>query len=91
MLQVSLELEPVPPPRCGDGQLDPGEECDDGNREDRDGCTNGCTCARCGDGILHVFDITPPNGACVHAPVEQCDDGNGGDAFCSPTCMRTGA
>jgi cysteine-rich repeat protein len=90
VLQVGLMLESLAPARCGDGQLDPGEECDDGNREDRDGCTNGCTCARCGDGILHAFDTAPPNGACAAAPVEQCDDGNAGDAFCSATCTLEG-
>ncbi len=30
------------PPTCGDGFLDPGEECDDGNLDDRDGCPNDC-------------------------------------------------
>lgn len=29
--------------RCGDGTLDPAEECDDGNREDGDGCSATCT------------------------------------------------
>ncbi|HVY46276.1 MAG TPA: lectin-like protein [Minicystis sp.] len=29
------------PPLCGNRQLDPGEECDDGNTQDHDGCT-GC-------------------------------------------------
>jgi len=28
--------------RCGDGQLDPGEQCDDGNAVDGDGCSTGC-------------------------------------------------
>lgn len=28
--------------QCGDGVTDAGEECDDGNREDGDGCTQGC-------------------------------------------------
>ncbi len=28
---------------CGDGDLDPGEECDDGNNEDDDGCSASCT------------------------------------------------
>jgi cysteine-rich repeat protein len=89
VLQVALHLEATPPPRCGDGNLDANEECDDGNREDRDGCTNACTCARCGDGILHAFDAAPPNGMCAAAPVEQCDDGNNvsGDG-CSATCTR---
>lgn len=29
-------------PMCGDGLLDPGEECDDGNKIDTDGCSNAC-------------------------------------------------
>jgi cysteine-rich repeat protein len=69
--------------------LDPGEECDDGNHEDKDGCTNACTCAACGDGVLHIFATTPPNGMCPPAPIEECDDGNlvSGDG-CSATCTR---
>ena len=39
------------------------EECDDGNDVSTDACTNHCTIARCGDGI-------------VRTGVEQCDDGN---------------
>ncbi len=49
-------------PTCGDGILDPGEECDDGNDDDTDGCTNRCFFAKCGDGV-------------VHAGVEACDAG----------------
>ena len=29
-------------PYCGDGNLDPGEECDDGNNNDGDGCSADC-------------------------------------------------
>jgi cysteine-rich repeat protein len=29
-------------PTCGDDYLDPGEECDDGNVDDGDGCPNDC-------------------------------------------------
>ncbi|HBQ14783.1 MAG TPA: hypothetical protein DEF51_27860, partial [Myxococcales bacterium] len=36
--------------------------CDDGNRVDDDTCTNACTRARCGDGVLQSG--------------EECDDGN---------------
>ena len=47
---------------CGDGNLDPGEQCDDGNQDNTDGCRNDCTLPYCGDGIVD--------------PGEQCDDGN---------------
>lgn len=49
-------------PSCGDGRLDAGEVCDDGNAVDGDGCTNACTPARCGDGV-------------VWEGVESCDAG----------------
>ena len=49
---------------CGDGVLDTGEQCDDGNRSDGDGCSSVCGSepAVCGDGVLHFS--------------EECDDGN---------------
>jgi len=46
----------------GNGVLDAGESCDDGNLTPDDGCT-GCRSAECGDGI-------------VAGGVEECDDGN---------------
>jgi len=87
IVRLALELEPAL--HCGDGKLDPGEECDDGNRNDNDGCTNACTCARCGDGVIYLFMSTPPNGMCTPEPLEECDDGNNiaGDG-CSPICKR---
>jgi cysteine-rich repeat protein len=60
---------------CGDGVLQAGEECDDGNHIATDGCTNTCTIAVCGDGV-------------VHAGVEACDDGNTIDTdACLSTCV----
>jgi cysteine-rich repeat protein len=44
----------VAPGRCGDGVLQAGEECDDGNEIGSDECSNRCEWARCGDGILHI-------------------------------------
>jgi cysteine-rich repeat protein len=41
------------PNLCGNAVLDPGEECDDGNANDGDGCTRNCTL--CGNGT-----VTPP-------------------------------
>ncbi len=65
---LSNASEPPPtPPGCGDGAVDDGEQCDDGNVEDDDGCRSDCTLAKCGDGALNV-------GA------EACDDGNVNDA-----------
>lgn len=47
---------------CGDGVLDQGEACDDGNRNDYDACTNRCQVNRCGDGFVQLG-------------VEECDEG----------------
>jgi len=63
------------PLTCGNGVLQSGEECDDGNGVNTDACSNSCTAARCGDGS-------------IQAGVETCDDGNAvnGDG-CSATCQ----
>ncbi len=63
----------VPPPMCGNGRQEQGEECDDGNTDHYDQCTNQCTLPRCGDGIQQQG--------------EQCDDGNtvNGDG-CDSSC-----
>lgn len=39
------------PSLCGNGVVDDGEACDDGNRVDTDLCTTACELARCGDGF----------------------------------------
>jgi cysteine-rich repeat protein len=59
--------------RCRNGIVEPGEQCDDGNRNNRDDCPNDCQLAVCGDSALEGH--------------EECDDGNtaAGDG-CSPTC-----
>jgi cysteine-rich repeat protein len=60
---------------CGDGLLDPGEECDDGNNAIDDDCLNDCTLA-CGDGVLGDNELCDPGiadgmaGACP----SDCDD-----------------
>lgn len=52
----------VVPTKCGDAILDPGEECDDGNNTNGDGCDAACNREKCGDGVLQGG--------------EECDDGN---------------
>ncbi len=60
---------------CGNGVLETGEQCDDGNTLSGDGCSASCRLEVCGNRILD--------------PGEQCDDGNtvSGDG-CSATCQR---
>lgn len=60
----SISTTNVPGPVCGDGMVDDGEECDDGNMSDADGCLALCKLAACGDGIVYLGS-------------EECDDGNG--------------
>jgi cysteine-rich repeat protein len=54
---------------CGDGAVDPGEACDDGNSDGSDSCTDQCTLNVCGDGYVYVGE-------------EQCDEGAGNGGGC---------
>ncbi|RME28931.1 MAG: hypothetical protein D6806_02065 [Deltaproteobacteria bacterium] len=60
------------PLKCGDGSLDPGEECDDGFDRNTDvsdaACRPDCTRRRCGDGVTDTG--------------EDCD----GQPGCAPDC-----
>lgn len=62
---------------CGNGILDPGELCDDGNQLSGDGCSASC-----------LSDETCGNGIPDFAVGEGCDDGNttSGDG-CSASCL----
>ena len=77
------------PAACGNGLPDPGEECDDGNTIEGDGCDLLCVTdchadAECDDGDPCTADACSPTGggggrACASAPVPDgtpCDDGN---------------
>ena len=71
--------EPAPDPRCGDGILDDGEACDDGqNGDNDDGCTDRCGLPRCGD------RFTQPSLG------EECDHGedNSDELACTSTCKQ---
>lgn len=71
---------------CGNGVLDGGEECDDGNLSDNDACLSTCKLNVCGDFFINFG-------------VEQCEQGGliggltcaglgfaGGTLTCSPQC-----
>lgn len=76
---------------CGNGIIDPGETCDDGNTKQGDGCSSTCQVE---------YDWPPPwpcDGFCIRMTYcgdarldgsEQCDDGNitSGDG-CSASCQ----
>ncbi len=61
---------------CGNGIVDPGEECDDANSISTDACVD-CADATCGDGF-------------VFAGTEQCDEGSANNSWdpnsCRPDC-----
>jgi MYXO-CTERM domain-containing protein len=67
-------------PFCGNGQADPGEQCDNGsaNSDTTPGaCRTDCTAAHCGDGVMD--------------PGEACDHGSGNSdttpGACRTTCL----
>jgi cysteine-rich repeat protein len=61
---------------CGNGAIDPGEVCDDGNNVNGDGCASDCrSLESCGNGIVDS------------AAGEECDDGNlSNNDACLDTC-----
>jgi cysteine-rich repeat protein len=67
---------PLPESVCGNGVLDPGEQCDDGDDYDYDACPTACINAYCGDGF-------------AQDGMEPCDDGNNGisNDGCLDGCM----
>src|SRR5262245_25228811 len=82
-------------PRCGDGNVDPGEQCDDGNDIDTDDCRNNCTerccvidpaaAERCNDFDPCTDDSVDATGACVNVDNGTCcssDASCAGDSAC---------
>jgi len=92
---------------CGNGTVDAGEQCDDGNGDSTDGCTTSCTI--CGNGVTTVPEecddangvpgdgcendctLTSCGDGAVQAP-EECDDGNqANDDCCTRSCRLVAA
>ncbi len=72
---AALDPEEPRPPVCGNGVVEVGELCDDGNLVAGDGCTPRCGPETCGDGVVQGG--------------EQCDDGNTNDTDdCLSSCVR---
>lgn len=66
------------PATCGNGVVNLGETCDDGNSNQNDGCTNLCQAAVCGDGV-------------IRSGSEQCDGSDLGGASCSSLGYESGS
>jgi cysteine-rich repeat protein len=70
-------------PPCGDGLLDPGEDCDDGNNDNGDCCSASCLAepdgGSCDDGEVCTSGDQCASGVCAGSPVvdgSPCDDGS---------------
>lgn len=82
--------------KCGNGLPDAGEQCDDKNNNNLDGCSSNCltepgyTCTAASFNTPSVCNRVPLNkcGNGLSDPTEQCDDknNNNGDG-CSSTCQ----
>lgn len=64
----------IPFPICGNGRVEPTEQCDDGNDDNQDGCNVLCLFPVCGNGAVELG--------------EQCDDTTlPNPAGCSADCV----
>jgi cysteine-rich repeat protein len=57
---------------CGNGVVEAGEACDDGNRDDGDGCTHRCTLPVCGDGIRSADEACDDNNTTAFDGCDAC-------------------
>lgn len=76
---------------CGDGVVQPGEACDDGNRRDGDCCSSTCQLAFAGApctsaDLCTVGGACDVGGTCVGGVAATCDDGN----VCTDDACRPG-
>ncbi len=70
---------------CGNGALDPGEQCDDGNNSDGDGCSAGCrdedACSACEERFCRNFFGSDTVASCFE---DTSPAGGGPEAGCNP-------
>src|SRR5438552_5512770 len=91
--------------RCGNGTLDAGDQCDDGNRTSGDGCSASCeheSCtgqpdgAPCGDGNACTAGDSCVGGTCTAGaavrcpPCMTCDAATGCVSTLEPVCAASG-
>ncbi len=79
----------VTPPFCGNGRLEPGEQCDDGNVNDGDVCSNKCLL---GVGQRCTYDFQCDTGLCVNGVCSRCatdDQCPAGAACINGECLKS--
>ena len=70
---------------CGNGILEAGEVCDDGNSNNNDACTNVCQLNVCGDGFINPATESCDLGA--ESNGDLCEPGYGGVcSYCTESC-----
>ena len=90
----TIFVGPLNGSRCGNGVLDAGEACDDGNQSPQDCCSPTCTFdasgVTCTDGDPCTSDTCDGAGTCEHAPSEgaPCDDDD--NACTADVCDASG-
>src|SRR5262249_41374395 len=76
-------VAPAATARCGNGIVEPGKACDDGNGIDTDDCRNDCSgsycctfdplaASRCDDGDACTEDVLDPVKGCLHVNTGAC-------------------
>jgi cysteine-rich repeat protein len=77
---------------CGDGILHPGEQCDDGNNDDGDGCSSTCTLENqppdCGSAGAQPSALWPPNHKFAWLAITGVTDPDGDPLTISVTAIR---
>lgn len=73
------------PKSCGDKVRQSPEQCDDGNKDDTDACTNACKVAHCGDTAIWKDHETCDDG---NVMTEPCAYGAASCTVCNATCQK---
>jgi cysteine-rich repeat protein len=73
------------PKSCGDKVRQSPEQCDDGNKDDTDACTNACKVAHCGDTAIWKDHETCDDG---NTTTEPCEYGKSSCTVCNATCQK---
>lgn len=86
---------------CGNDLIEVGEECDDNNTVDGDGCNSNCEIESCGNAIIESPEECDPgtrcdlngiyctlNAECAGIGDEGCKMRNGDDDTCSQFCLN---